>query len=173
MLVNRLSHAGCVCVSMVMFEGQTSGEAAGARQRRRTSLSPEREDLEGPSSPHAAHKLSPMYPKEEHSTGGISSSVNYLDGAYEFPNPTQTHGTSSPAEPASLGYYPAPPNPHAPPAEEHLQSLGTGSGSPLMFAPSSPQLSPYLNHHGGHHSTHQVSYYLDSSSSTVYRSVQL
>ncbi|KAF4099507.1 hypothetical protein G5714_019633 [Onychostoma macrolepis] len=111
-----------------------------------------------------------MYPKEEHSAGGISSSVNYLDGAYEFPNPTQTYGTSSPTEPASVGYYPAPPDPQAPPAEEHLQTLGTGSGSPLMFAPSSPQLSPYLNHHGGHHSTHQVSYYLDSPSNTVYRS---
>uniref|UniRef100_A0A8C1JZP6 Estrogen receptor n=1 Tax=Cyprinus carpio TaxID=7962 RepID=A0A8C1JZP6_CYPCA len=152
---------------MVMSGGQTSGEASGARQRRRTSPNPEIEDLEGFSSPPTAHKLSPMYPKEEHSTGGISSSVNYLDGAYEFPNPTQTYGTSSPAEPASVGYYTAPPDP---PAEEHLQILGTGSGSPLMFAPSSPQLSPYLNHHGGHHSTHQVSYYLDSPSSTVYRS---
>uniref|UniRef100_A0A8C1KVC3 Estrogen receptor n=1 Tax=Cyprinus carpio TaxID=7962 RepID=A0A8C1KVC3_CYPCA len=111
-----------------------------------------------------------MYPKEEHSVGGISSSVNYLDGSYEFPNPTQTYGTSSPAEPASVGYYPAPPDPHAPPVEEHLQSLGTGSSSPLIFAPSSPQLSPYLSHHGGHHSTHQVSYYLDTPSSTVYRS---
>lgn len=155
---------------MVMSGGQTSGEAAGARQRRRTSPSPEREDLEGPSSPPAAHKLSTMYPKEEHSVGGISSSVNYLDGGYEFPNPTQTYGTSSPAKPAAVGYYPAPLDPHAPPAEEHLQTLGTGSASPLMFAPSSPQLSPYLNHHGGHHSTHQVSYYLDSPSSTVYRS---
>ncbi len=158
---------------MVMSGGQTSGEAAGARQRRRTSPSPEREDLEGPSSPPAAHKLSTMYPKEEHSVGGISSSVNYLDGGYEFPNPTQTYGTSSPAKPASVGYYPAPLDPHAPPAEEHLQTLSTGSTNPLMFAPSSPQLSPYLNHHGGHHSTHQVSYYLDSPSSTVYRSVQL
>lgn len=150
-----------------MSGGQTSGEAVGARQRRRTSPSPEREALEEPSSPPAAHKLSPMYPKEEHSAGGISSSVNYLDGAYEYPNPTQTFGTSSPAEPASVGYYPAPPDPH----EEHLQTLGGGSSSPLMFAPSSPQLSPYLSHHGGHHTTpHQVSYYLDSSSSTVYRS---
>nr|AAL12298.1 estrogen receptor alpha [Carassius auratus] len=111
-----------------------------------------------------------MYPKEEHSTGGISSSLNYLDGAYDFSNLSETFGTSSPTEPASFGYYPAPPDPHAPPAEEHLQNLGTGPGSPLMFAPSSPQLSPYLNHHGGHHSTHQVSYYLDSPSSTVYRS---
>uniref|UniRef100_A0A8C2KI38 Estrogen receptor n=1 Tax=Cyprinus carpio TaxID=7962 RepID=A0A8C2KI38_CYPCA len=111
-----------------------------------------------------------MYPKEEHSVGGISSSVNYLDGSCEFPNPTQTYGTSSPAEPASVGYYPAPPDPHAPPVEEHLQSLGTGSSSPLIFAPSSPQLSPYLSHHGGHHLTHQVSYYLDTPSSTVYRS---
>ncbi|XP_050995259.1 estrogen receptor isoform X2 [Labeo rohita] len=155
---------------MVMSGGQTSGEAAGARQRRRTSPSLEREDLQGLSSPPAAHKLSLMYPKEENSTGAISSSVNYLDGAYEFPNPTQTYGTSSPAEPASVGYYPAPPDPHAPPVEEPLQSLGTESSSPLMFAPSSPQLSPYLSHHGGHHSSHQVSYYLDTPSSTVYRS---
>ncbi|RXN26592.1 estrogen receptor alpha [Labeo rohita] len=153
-----------------MSGGQTSGEAAGARQRRRTSPSLEREDLQGLSSPPAAHKLSLMYPKEENSTGAISSSVNYLDGAYEFPNPTQTYGTSSPAEPASVGYYPAPPDPHAPPVEEPLQSLGTESSSPLMFAPSSPQLSPYLSHHGGHHSSHQVSYYLDTPSSTVYRS---
>nr|WGC88972.1 estrogen receptor 1 [Osteobrama belangeri] len=153
-----------------MSGGQTSGEAAGARQRRRTSPSPEREDQEGLSSAPATHELSPMYPKEEHSAGGISSSVSYLDGAYEFPNPTQTYGTSSPAEPASVGYYPAPPDPHSAPAEEHLQTLGTGSASPLIFAPSSPQLSPYLNHHGAHHSTHQVSYYLDTPSSTVYRS---
>ncbi|XP_067239938.1 estrogen receptor isoform X2 [Chanodichthys erythropterus] len=111
-----------------------------------------------------------MYPKEEHSAGGISSSVNYLDGAYEYPDPTQTYGTSSPADPASVGYYPVPTDPHAPPVEEHLQTLATGSSSPLMFAPSSPQLSPYLSHHGGHHSSHQVSYYLDASSSTVYRS---
>lgn len=158
---------------MVMSGGQTSGEAAGARQRRRTSPSLEREDLQGLSSPPAAHKLSLMYPKEENSTGAISSSVNYLDGAYEFPNPTQTYGTSSPAKPASVGYYPAPPDPHAPPVEEPLQSLGTESSSPLMFAPSSPQLSPYLSHHGGHHSSHQVSYYLDTPSSTVYRSVWL
>ncbi|KAI7799456.1 putative estrogen receptor alpha protein [Triplophysa rosa] len=140
------------------------------RQRRRTNLSPAREDLEGLSSPPAFRKLSPMYPKEEHSTGGITSSVNYLDGAYEYPNPTQTYGTSSPTEPSSVGYYPAPPDPHGPAVEEHLQSLGTGSSSPLMFAPSSPQLPPYLSHHGSHHSTHQVSYYLDTSSSTVYRS---
>ncbi|XP_048062415.1 LOW QUALITY PROTEIN: estrogen receptor [Megalobrama amblycephala] len=111
-----------------------------------------------------------MYPKEEHSAGGISSSVNYLDGAYEYPDPTQTYGTSSPADPASVGYYPVPTDPHAPPVEEHLQTLAAGSSSPLMFAPSSPQLSPYLSHHGGHHSTQQVSYYLDASSSTVYRS---
>ncbi|KAK2884251.1 hypothetical protein Q8A67_017888 [Cirrhinus molitorella] len=152
-----------------MSAGQTSGKAAGARQRRRTSPSPEREDLQGLSSPPAAHKLSLMYPKEENSTGAISSSVNYLDGAYEFPNPTQTYDTSSPAEPASVGYYSAPPDPHASPVE-HLQPLDTGSSSPLMFAPSSPQLSPYLSHHGGHHSTHQVSYYLDTPSNTVYRS---
>ncbi|XP_052391489.1 estrogen receptor-like isoform X1 [Carassius gibelio] len=151
---------------MVMSGGQTSGEAAGATQRLRTSPSPEREDLEGLSSPPAAHKLSPMYPKEEHSVGGISSSVNYLDGSYEFPNPTQTYGTSSPAEPASVGYYPAPPDPHVPPVEEHLQSLG----SPRIFAPSSPQLSPYLSHPGGHPSTHQASYYLDTPSSSLYRS---
>ncbi|KAK9956461.1 hypothetical protein ABG768_014194 [Culter alburnus] len=154
---------------MVMSEGQTSKEAAGARQQRRTSPNPERKHLEGLSSPPTAHKLSPMYPKEEHSAGGISSSVNYLDGAYEYPDPTQTYGTSSPADPASVGYYPVPTDPHAPPVEEHLQTLAVGSSSPL-FAPSSPQLSPYLSHHGGHHSTHQVSYYLDASSSTVYRS---
>nr|AEB71792.1 estrogen receptor alpha [Acheilognathus yamatsutae] len=111
-----------------------------------------------------------MYPKEEHSAADISSSVNYLDGAYEYPEPTQTYATSSPAEPASVGYYPAPMDLHAAPSEEHLQTIDAGSSSPIMFAPASPQLSPYPSHHGGHHSTHQVSYYLDTSSSTVYRS---
>ncbi|KAG1964430.1 estrogen receptor isoform X1 [Pimephales promelas] len=155
---------------MVMSGGQTSGEAAGTRQRHRTNLNPEREDLEGLSSPPTAHKLSPMYPKEEHSAEGISSSVNYLDGAYEYPDPTQTYGTTSPAEPLSVGYFLAPTDHHAPPVEEHMQTFSGESSSPLMFAPTSPQLSPYLSHHGGHHSTHQVSYYLDTSSSTVYRS---
>ncbi|XP_051954202.1 estrogen receptor [Xyrauchen texanus] len=146
---------------MVMSGGQTGGEAAGARQRQRTSPSLEREELEELSSPPALHKLSPMYPKEEHNSGGITSSFNYLDGAYEYPIPSQSYSNSSPAEPSSTGQYPAAPEPHAPAAE---------SSSPLMFAPSSPQLSPYLSHHGGHHSAHQVSYYLDTSSSTVYRS---
>ncbi|XP_051951653.1 estrogen receptor-like [Xyrauchen texanus] len=155
---------------MVMSGGKTGGEAAGARQRCRISPSPGREELKGLSSPPAHHKLSPMYPKEEQSVGDITSSVNYLDGAYEYPNPSQTYSNSSPDEPPSVGYYPAPPDPHVPPAEKHLQSLGTGSHNPLIFAPSSPQLSPYLNHHGAHHSTQQVSYYLDTSFSTIYRS---
>ncbi|TRY57074.1 hypothetical protein DNTS_023964 [Danionella cerebrum] len=144
---------------MVMSGVKSSGEAVGAKPRHRTSPSPEREE-----SP-ATLKHLPMYPKEENSAVGISSSLNYLDGAYDYSNPTQSYSTSSPTEPGSVGYYP---DSH----EEHLQTLGTGTSSPLMFAPSSPQLqSPYVGHHGGQHLVAQQGpFYLDTSTSSSYRS---
>ncbi|XP_066533472.1 estrogen receptor [Hoplias malabaricus] len=126
-----------------------SGE--GSRQRRRSPTSKSSE-LELPP------KLSPlshMYPDE----GGISSTVHFLDGAYDY------HPPAPGAGPSSVGFYP--PDSQLPSAEGTLQSLTNGSGSPLVFVPSSPQLSPYLTHPGGQQ---QVPYYLELSASSMYRS---
>nr|ALT14001.1 estrogen receptor [Tachysurus fulvidraco] len=140
---------------------QARAEApAGARQRRRS-------ELEGYSASLASLKLSPMYPEEEqHTLGGISSSAQYMDGTFDY--------TANPdASNSSVEYFSAAPNLQvAPePQEENLQPLPNGSSSPLVFVPSSPQLSPFLGHPpAGQHTAPQVPYYLEPSGSNVYRS---
>ncbi|KAL6486518.1 hypothetical protein MHYP_G00059100 [Metynnis hypsauchen] len=124
--------------------------ASGSTPRHRSDLS-EASELEFPP------KLSPMHPEE----GGISSTVHFLDGAYNY------HTPASSTEPATLGFYPPPSDSQLPPAEGTLQPLASGSVSPLVFMSSSPQMSPYLNHPGGQQ---QVPYYLEPSASSVYRS---
>uniref|UniRef100_W5KFS6 Estrogen receptor n=1 Tax=Astyanax mexicanus TaxID=7994 RepID=W5KFS6_ASTMX len=128
-------------------------EAAGGSRQRRRSNSRQGSELELELTP----KVSPMYPEE----GGISSTVHFLDGAYEYHNPASGVGSSP------VGFYPPPPDPQLPLAEETLQSLASGSASPLVFVSSSPQPPTYLTHAGGQQ---QVPYYLEPSASSVYRS---
>ncbi|XP_076873852.1 LOW QUALITY PROTEIN: estrogen receptor [Brachyhypopomus gauderio] len=144
--------------------GQARGAAAGSRQRGRTSR--HAADLEGHSNALPPPKLSPMYPEEEHGRGGVSA-VDYLDGAYDYPNPAPSYSTSAPAGP---GYFLAPSDPQAPPSEVSLQPLAGGSAGPLLFLPSSPQLSSYLGTGGGHHAAPQVPCCLEPATSSVYRS---
>ncbi|GAA6077268.1 estrogen receptor isoform X1 [Tachysurus ichikawai] len=140
---------------------QARAEApAGARQRRRS-------ELEGYSASLASLKLSPLYPEEvQHTVGGISSSAHYLDGTFDY--------TANPdASNSSVEYFSAAPNLQvAPePQEENLQPLPNGPSSPLVFVPSSPQLSPFLSHPpAGQHTAPQVPYYLEPSGSNIYRS---
>uniref|UniRef100_A0AAY5F3F0 Estrogen receptor n=1 Tax=Electrophorus electricus TaxID=8005 RepID=A0AAY5F3F0_ELEEL len=157
----------------LLTQSSARGLAASGRKRRRTNLSRSSEELEGHSDALTPPKLSPMYPEEEHGRGGVSSTVDYLDGAYDYPNPAPGYGTSSAAGPAAVGYYLAPSDPHVPPPEAGLQPLVGGSASPLLFLPSSPQLSSYLSHGSGHHAAPQVPYCLDSTASSVYRSSAL
>ncbi|KAI4880533.1 hypothetical protein NFI96_018562, partial [Prochilodus magdalenae] len=146
-----LSHAACLCVSLVMSGGQTHVEAAGGSRQRHRSDPSEGSELELPS------KLSPMFPEE----GGISSTVHFLDGAYDYHTPASSTG------PTTVGFYPPPSDPQLAPAEGTLQPLASGTASPLVFMPSSPQMSPYLNHPGGQQ---QAPYYLEPSANSVYRS---
>uniref|UniRef100_A0A4W5K8M0 Estrogen receptor n=1 Tax=Hucho hucho TaxID=62062 RepID=A0A4W5K8M0_9TELE len=50
-----------------------------------------------------------------------------------------------------------------------MQSLGSSPTGPLVFVPSSPQLSPFL-HPPSHHGLPSQSYYLETSSTPLYRS---
>ncbi|XP_053098212.1 estrogen receptor [Pangasianodon hypophthalmus] len=140
---------------------QARAEApAGARQRRRS-------ELEGYSASLASLKLSPMYPEEEQRpTGGMSSTAHYLDGTFDYT-------TNPDASNSSVDYYSAAPDVQvAPePQEENLQPLANGPTSPMVFVPSSPQLSPFLSHPpAGQHTAQQVPYYLEPSGTSIYRS---
>lgn len=142
---------------------------AGARQRRRS-------ELEGYSATLASLKLSPMYPEEEQRTaGGMSSTVHYLDGTFDYTTTTTaaTTNTNPDASNSSVDYYSAAPELQvAPePQDENLQPLANGSTSPLVFVPSSPQVSLFLGHPPpGQHTSQQVPYYLESSGTSIYRS---
>lgn len=141
---------------------QARAEAqAGARQRRRS-------ELEGYSASLASLKLSPMYPGEEEqrAAGGMSSTAPYLDGTFDYT-------TNPDASNSSVDYYSAAPDLQvAPePRDEPLRPLANGSSSPLVFVPSSPQLSPFLSHPpAGQHAAQQVPYYLEPSGTSIYRS---
>lgn len=141
---------------------QTRAEApAGARQRHRS-------ELEGYSASLASLKLSPMYPGEEEqrAAGGMSSTAHYLDGAFDYT-------TNPDASNSSVDYYSAAPDLQAAPEpqEEPLQPLANGSTSPVVFVPSSPQLSAFLSHPPtGQHVAQQVPYYLEQSGTSIYRS---
>lgn len=151
-----------VCVSTVMSGEQAHAEApAGARQRRRS-------ELEGYSSSLASLKLSPMYPGEEeqqHAAGGMSSTTHYLDGTFDYT-------TKPDASNSSVEFFSTAPDLHmAPePQDDSLQPLTNGSSSPLVFVPSSPELSPFLHPPAGQHPAQQVPYYLEPSGSSIYRS---
>ncbi|XP_042359656.1 estrogen receptor [Plectropomus leopardus] len=117
------------------------------------TLSPQR-----PSPPPRA-PFSDMYPEESRGSGGAVT-VDFLEGTYDYaaptPAPTPLYGHST------TGYYSAPLDAHGPPSDGSLQSLGSEPTSPLVFVPSSPRLSPFMqppNHH-----------YLETTSTPIYRS---
>lgn len=116
--------------------------------------------------PHSPTRVSPslraplydMYPEESRGSGGVAT-VDFLEGSYDYaaptpaPTPLYSHSTT--------GCYSAPLDAHGPPSDGSLQSLGSGTTSPLVFVPSSPRLSPFM-HPPSHH-------YLETTSTPVYR----
>ncbi|XP_053736184.1 estrogen receptor [Synchiropus splendidus] len=98
-----------------------------------------------------------MYPEESRGSGGVAT-VDFLEGSYDYgtPVPTPLYSHSTP------GYYAAPLETHGPPSDGSLQSLGSGPTSPLVFVPSSPRLSPFMQPPAHH--------YLESTSTPIYRS---
>ncbi|XP_055005286.1 estrogen receptor isoform X2 [Boleophthalmus pectinirostris] len=99
-----------------------------------------------------------MYPEESRGSGGVTT-VDFLDGTYDYTAPTPAPTLYSHS---STGYFSAPIDAHGPPSDGSLQSLGSGPNSPLVFVPSSPRLSPFM-HPPSHH-------YLETSSTLIYRS---
>uniref|UniRef100_A0AAX7UGH9 NR LBD domain-containing protein n=1 Tax=Astatotilapia calliptera TaxID=8154 RepID=A0AAX7UGH9_ASTCA len=74
-----------------------------------------------------------MYPEESRGSGGVAT-VDFLEGSYDYaaptpaPTPLYSHSTT--------GCYSAPLDAHGPPSDGSLQSLGSGTTSPLVFVPS-------------------------------------
>uniref|UniRef100_A0A4W5K9C7 Estrogen receptor n=1 Tax=Hucho hucho TaxID=62062 RepID=A0A4W5K9C7_9TELE len=101
-----------------------------------------------------------MYPEETRGGGGAAA-FNYLDGGYDYTAPAPG--------PAPLYYSTTPQDAHGPPSDGSMQSLGSSPTGPLVFVPSSPQLSPFL-HPPSHHGLPSQSYYLETSSTPLYRS---
>ncbi|XP_041108348.1 estrogen receptor [Polyodon spathula] len=96
--------------------------------------------------------LSEMY-LEENRTG---AAVTYLDNTYEF----ATAAAAPLYSPSNLVYHSAPLESHSSAPEGNLHSQGNVPTSPLVFLPSNPQLSPFIQHH--HHHSRQVPYYLEN-----------
>uniref|UniRef100_UPI003AAE804B estrogen receptor n=1 Tax=Centroberyx gerrardi TaxID=166262 RepID=UPI003AAE804B len=119
-----------------------------------------------PLPPPPRSPLSDMYPEESRGPGGVAA-VDFLEGAYDYaapasaPTPLYSH--------SATGYYSAPLDAHGPPSDGSLQSLGSGPTSPLVFVPSSPQLSPFM-HPPSHPGVPSQPYYLETTSTPVYRS---
>ncbi|XP_071269203.1 estrogen receptor isoform X2 [Salvelinus alpinus] len=132
----------------------------GAPLRSRTTLesptiSPPKLSPQQPTTPN-----SNMYPEETRGGGGAAA-FNYLDGGYDYTAPAQG--------PAPLYYSTTPQDAHGPPSDGSMQSLGSSPTGPLVFVSSSPQLSPFL-HPPSHHGFPSQSYYLETSSTPLYRS---
>ncbi|XP_055741223.1 estrogen receptor isoform X2 [Salvelinus fontinalis] len=132
----------------------------GAPLRSRTTLesptiSPPKLSPQQPTTPN-----SNMYPEETRGGGGAAA-FNYLDGGYDYTAPAQG--------PAPLYYSTTPQDAHGPPSDGSMQSLGSSPTGPLVFVSSSPQLSPFL-HPPSHHGLPSQSYYLETSSTPLYRS---
>uniref|UniRef100_A0A3Q3XFZ9 Estrogen receptor n=1 Tax=Mola mola TaxID=94237 RepID=A0A3Q3XFZ9_MOLML len=112
--------------------------------------------LQHPSPPLRA-PLSDMYPEESRGSGEVAT-VDFLEGPYDYAAPTPA--TTPPYSHSTPGYYSAPLDAHGPPSNGNLQSLGSGPTSPLVFVPSSPQLSPFMHLPSQH--------YLETTSTPVY-----
>ncbi|KAJ3606539.1 hypothetical protein NHX12_026060 [Muraenolepis orangiensis] len=120
------------------------------------------------SSPLPPASLGDMYPEGSRGPAAVAS-VDFLEAVYDY-------AASVPPPPAApplfglpaVGYYAGSLDAHGPPSDGSLQSLGSGPTSPLVFLPSSPQLSPFLHppRHPGPPGQH---YYLEATSTPVYR----
>ncbi|KAG7275359.1 hypothetical protein CRUP_007915 [Coryphaenoides rupestris] len=131
--------------------------------------------LSSPLPPLARASLGDMYPEEGRGPGGIAS-VDFLEVAYDYAAPTPAPAPAPPpspslyGHPASSGYYTGSLDAHGPPSDCSLQSLGSGPTSPLVFVPSSPQLSPFLHPPSHPGLPPGQPYYLEATSTPVYRS---
>ncbi|KAK6295543.1 hypothetical protein J4Q44_G00347690 [Coregonus suidteri] len=98
-----------------------------------------------------------MYPEETRGGGGAAA-IDYLEGVYDYtapaPGPAPIYSSSTA---------------HGPTSDGSLQSLGSSPTSPLVFVPSTPQLSTFL-HPPSHTSLSSQSFYLETSPTPVYRS---
>lgn len=106
-------------------------------------------------SPPLHAPLNDMYPEDNRGSGRVAN-VDFLEGTYDYaptPTPLYTHSTT--------GYYSAPLDTHGPPSDSSLQSLGSGSTSPLVFVPSSTRLSPFMHPPSQH--------YLETTATPIYR----
>ncbi|XP_026197203.1 estrogen receptor [Anabas testudineus] len=131
----------------------------------RSRISPAFTELETLSPPRLSPPLhaplSDMYPEENRGSGGVAT-VDFLEGTYDYatptpaPTPLYSHSTT--------GYYSAALDTHGPPSNGSLQSLGSGSTSPLVFVPSSTRLSPFMHPPSQH--------YLETTATPIYRSSQ-
>ncbi|KAG9347647.1 hypothetical protein JZ751_005219 [Albula glossodonta] len=104
--------------------------------------------------------LSEMYLEENRIT------ANYLDGGYDYAAPPAA--SAAPLYNATgVSYFSPSANAHSSASDASLHPLGNVPSSPLVFMPSSPQLSPFV--HPSHNPSQQVPYYLESASTPVFR----
>ncbi|XP_012993889.1 estrogen receptor isoform X2 [Esox lucius] len=119
-------------------------------------------------SPQPRTPDSDMYPEETRRGGG--GAVDYLEGGYDYavpaPGPALLY---SPSTAAAVYYSAAPLDAQGPTLDGSLQSLDSSPTSPLVFVPSSPQLSPFLQP-PSHLGLPSQPYYLETSSTPIYRS---
>ncbi|XP_029902935.1 estrogen receptor isoform X2 [Myripristis murdjan] len=114
-------------------------------------------------SPPPRAPLSDMYPEENRGPVGVAT-VDFLEGVYDYAASASTptlysHSTN--------GFYSGSLDAHRPPSNGSLQSLGNGPTSPLVFVPSSPQLSPFT-HPPSHPGVPSQPYYLETTSTPMY-----
>ncbi|XP_036406310.1 estrogen receptor [Megalops cyprinoides] len=107
--------------------------------------------------------LGEMYLEDNETGAGV---VSYLDSGYDYAAPP---AAATPLyNSGGMGYYSAPVDAHGTGSDASLHSLGSVPTSPLVFMPSSPQLSPFIHH--SQQPCQQVPFYLESASTPVFRS---
>lgn len=146
-----LNHVAYQCCCAVMLLRQPCRPVLRSRI---SSAFTELETLSPPRlSPPLHAPLNDMYPEDNRGSGRVAT-VDFLEGTYDYaPTPLYSHSTT--------GYYSAPLDTHGPPSAGSLQSLGSGSTSPLVFVPSSTRLSPFMHPPSQH--------YLETTATPIYR----
>lgn len=161
--IASLNHVAYHCCCAVMLLRQSlvqSRQTCGAEVKARINAAfteLESLPLQHPSPPLRA-LLSDMYPEESRGSEGVAN-VDYLEGPYDYAAPTAA--TTPLYSQSTSGCYSASLDAHRPPSDGSLHSLGSGPTSPLVFVPSSPRLSPFLQPPSQH--------YLETTLTPVYR----